>query len=178
MTTICIQLCLLLAPSLPSPWTNVANQSDWRYCGKCHALFYNVPANKGRCAAGSSHEAIGYTFVLPVSTSQSKVPGTPTAQDAWAICLNCRAMFYDGYADKGKCAAGGGHKTGGRNYVLSHDVAGIAGRPVVQNNWRYCGPCHALFYNGYADKGRCAAGGGHQAMGYNFVLPTNAVRID
>jgi len=27
-----------------------------------------------------------------------------------------------------------------------------------------------MFYDGYANKGRCPAGGGHVAQGYNFVL--------
>jgi hypothetical protein len=28
-----------------------------------------------------------------------------------------------------------------------------------------------MFFNGYGNKGRCAAGGAHVAQGYNFVLP-------
>jgi hypothetical protein len=37
--------------------------------------------------------------------------------------------------------------------------------------WRFCNKCYAMFYNGYSGKGRCAAGAGHVAQGYNFVLP-------
>ncbi|WP_415803174.1 LGFP repeat-containing protein [Cytobacillus oceanisediminis] len=77
-------------------------------------------------------------------------------------------MFYDGYPDKGKCPAGGGHQAIGYNFVLPHDVPGT---PTAQTDWRYCGKCHAMFYDGYPDKGKCPAGGGHQAIGYNFVLP-------
>ena len=40
----------------------------------------------------------------------------------------------------------------------------------TQDSWRFCNKCHAMFYNGYPDKGRCAGGGGHVAQGYNFVL--------
>ena len=36
--------------------------------------------------------------------------------------------------------------------------------------WRFCNKCHIQFYNGNAGKGRCAAGGGHVAQGYSFVL--------
>jgi hypothetical protein len=28
-----------------------------------------------------------------------------------------------------------------------------------------------MFYDGYSQKGSCGSGGGHQAQGYNFVLP-------
>ncbi len=138
-------------------------QNEWRYCGKCHGMFYNGYPDKGRCAAGGGHEAIGYNFVLP-----HDIPGTPTAQNEWRYCGKCHGMFYNGYPDKGRCAAGGGHEAIGYNFVLPHDIPGI---PTAQNEWRYCGKCHGMFYNGYPDKGRCAAGGGHEAIGYNFVLP-------
>jgi len=41
----------------------------------------------------------------------------------------------------------------------------------IQDNWRRCNKCSALFFNGYPKKGRCPAGGGHAATGDNFVLP-------
>jgi hypothetical protein len=28
-----------------------------------------------------------------------------------------------------------------------------------------------MFFDGYPAKGACAAGGGHEAVGFNFVLP-------
>jgi hypothetical protein len=40
----------------------------------------------------------------------------------------------------------------------------------MQDNWRFCNKCHALFFDGYPNKGRCPAGGGHVAQGYNFKL--------
>ena len=43
--------------------------------------------------------------------------------------------------------------------------------PTVQGDWRYCGKCSSMFWNGTTNKGRCSAGGGHQAQGYDFVLP-------
>ena len=43
-----------------------------------------------------------------------------------------------------------------------------------QANWRYCGKCSGLFFDGYPDnKGVCPKGGSHEAIGYNFVLPHN-----
>ena len=39
-----------------------------------------------------------------------------------------------------------------------------------QNAWRYCKKCHAMFFDGFPDKGKCPVEGGHEASGYNFVL--------
>jgi hypothetical protein len=41
----------------------------------------------------------------------------------------------------------------------------------TQGDWRYCDKCEVLFFNGAANKGRCPAGGGHEAQGFNFLLP-------
>jgi hypothetical protein len=40
-----------------------------------------------------------------------------------------------------------------------------------QKRWRFCQKCDGLFFDGYQAKGRCAAGGPHQAAGFMFVLP-------
>lgn len=40
-----------------------------------------------------------------------------------------------------------------------------------QLDWRYCQKCHAMFFDGYPTNGICAAGGQHEAAGYNFTLP-------
>ena len=42
-----------------------------------------------------------------------------------------------------------------------------------QKNWRGCNKCSGLFYDGVPQKGRCPAGGGHVAQGFNFELPFN-----
>ncbi|MEP6501997.1 MAG: hypothetical protein ABJD97_01600 [Betaproteobacteria bacterium] len=39
-----------------------------------------------------------------------------------------------------------------------------------QKRWRFCVKCEGLFFDGYQAKGRCAAGGPHQAAGFMFVL--------
>jgi hypothetical protein len=43
----------------------------------------------------------------------------------------------------------------------------------VQQSWRYCQKCEALFYAGHPDQGVCAAGGAHSAEGFDFALPYN-----
>ncbi len=90
-----------------------APQLQWRFCNKCHAMFYNGYPNKGLCAGGGAHVAQGYNFALP-----HDVPGTPNAQTDWRFCNKCQVMFYDGYPHKGQCPGGGGHVAQGYNFVL------------------------------------------------------------
>ena len=37
--------------------------------------------------------------------------------------------------------------------------------------WRFCQKCFVMFYSGDKENGSCAAGGAHQAQGYQFFLP-------
>src|SRR5208283_1056493 len=139
-------------------------QSDWRYCQNCHAMFYDGFGNKGNCQVGGrGHTAQGLNFTLPYGE-----PSTDTAQTNWRFCNKCYLMFYNGYSDKGSCAAGSGHSAQGIVFALPHSFPSSAS---AQGDWRYCQKCHAMFYDGYADKGACAAGGGHVAQGLNFSLP-------
>jgi hypothetical protein len=92
-------------------------------------------------------------------------------QDSWRLCQKCRVMFYDGFPNKGYCAAfmgRGGHVAQGSNFILPYNAQETK---QAQAAWRYCNKCHAMFYDGYPNKGRSAAGGGHRAQGFNFVLP-------
>ena len=54
--------------------------------------------------------------------------------------------------------------------AVAEPSSGIFKADSVQNNWRYCDKCFNLFYDGAAEKGRCSAGAGHRAQGYNFLL--------
>ena len=138
-------------------------QNNWRYCGKCHAMFFDGYPQKGICPTGGGHQASGFMFYLPHDLAT-----TPTAQDQWRYCQKCEVMFYDGYPQKGTCPAGGGHQASGFMFILPHDNGATA---AAQDQWRYCEKCHAMFYDGYPQKGACPAGGEHQASGFMFVLP-------
>ncbi len=139
-------------------------QLDWRFCQKCHVMFFDGFPQKGNCAAGGAHEAQGFMFALP-----HDLPDRPSAQTSWRFCDKCHAMCFDGFPQKGVCPSdGGGHHAQGFMFSLPHDT-GATGN--AQADWRFCQKCQAMFFDGFADKGRCDAGGGHQAQGFMFVLP-------
>jgi hypothetical protein len=157
----------LLLPMLSSSVEAADMQPDWRFCTKCHLLFFNgFPNNKRICAGdGGVHNAAGFVFNLPFN-----IAGTPNAQSDWRFCNKCLGLFWNGYPDKGKCAGSSkGHNMYGFDYVIPHD---IAVKPNNQNNWRFCTKCKAMFFDGYPAKGSCPnGGGGHSAQGFMFVLP-------
>ena len=146
-------------------------QSAWRYCAKCEALFFDgFPNNKGRCAKGGAHEArqgLGYDYLL-----SHDVPPNASQQGEWRACGKCQSIFWNGFNDKGKCPAGGSHERSAASfdYILPYGIPAVASR---QDAWRFCSKCYVLFYDGFPDKGGCAAGGGHAArkgLGYEYVL--------
>ena len=129
-------------------------------------MFYADPAENVCAADGNKHLVRGYNFFLPFG-----VPGTSKAQTEWYGCKYCRTLFYAGYPQQGRCPATQRAHEADRmfHYVLPHDMPGT---PKAQNQWRFCGKCFAMFYDGYASKGVCAADKqGHVAQGYDFALP-------
>jgi hypothetical protein len=142
-------------------------QGEWRFCGKCRSLFFNGdPANKGACPVGGGHEAAGFNFGLLHDT-----PVPPNHQSEWRFCGKCMAMFFNGEPNKGVCPrpAPSSHEAVGFTFFLPH--SGPPG-PNEQGEWRFCGKCKSMFFNGDpANKGRCPIGGAHEAIGLNFVLP-------
>ena len=110
-------------------------------------------------------QILGGALMLQALSGRALAAAT---QDNWRLCDKCSAMFYNGYPNKGRCAAGGGHHAKGNNFLLTYDTPDT---PKAQGAWRYCNKCHTLFFDGYAQKGVCAAGGGHTAAGFVFVLP-------
>ena len=155
---------------------NVSLQDLWCYCQKCNVMFYDGYPNKGLCAGGGAHENVkSYDFFLPYD-----VPATLNDQAGWRYCQKCHAMFYDGNSDKGRCPGGNGHvaQDGSFLFTLPYNRPGTGNS---QSDWRYCHLCHAMFYDGYPDKGHCEGAApsisdprrhaGHESAGYMFVLP-------
>ncbi|WP_433679941.1 CAP domain-containing protein [Nocardia sp. CA-119907] len=164
---------------------DTAGQPDWRFCGNCNGLFFsgangNYYRQNQRCSAGGLHDPMGFNFVLPHDTAE-----TATAQKDWRFCGNCNGLFFSGangdyYRQNQRCSAGGLHDPMGFNFVLPHDTAETA---TAQKDWRFCGNCNGLFFSGangdyYRQNQRCPAGGLHDPMGFNFVLPHQAAQQD
>ncbi|SOD92180.1 hypothetical protein [Spirosoma fluviale] len=62
----------------------------------------------------------------------------------------------------------GGHLALGLNFTLPFEPTSVPGQP----DWRFCGKCSTLFWDGDAHfKGVCSKGRGHTAIGLRFVLP-------
>ena len=68
---------------------NENHQSQWRYCDKCEALFYNGFPTKGNCPAGGGHNAQGFDFGLPHG---NQLLETGKAQVNWRYCGKCFSM--------------------------------------------------------------------------------------
>lgn len=141
-------------------------QDNWRFCGKCHGLFFNGPDQQNhRCPAGDFHLPLGFNFVLPHSIAEG-----PRVQANWRFCGGCHGMFFAGPDQQNhRCPAGGLHNPLGLGFALPHDLPETRS---LQANWRFCGGCHGMFFNGPDQQNhRCAAGGLHNPLGFTFALP-------
>ena len=140
-------------------------QAAWRFCFRCHSMYFDGFQGKGVCPAGGGHAAAGFVFYLPHEHA-----GPLGGQDLWRFCDKCFAMFWSGDpGDQGRCSAGGSHNKQGFMFFLPHDHNGPG-----QDQWRFCDKCRVMFWNGEANKGRCTVGGGHNAQGFNFKLDFTA----
>jgi hypothetical protein len=154
-----------IRPALAAPI-----QDNWARCMHCNLMFFNgYRDNKGRCAAPGrrTHQAQTGDFQkYQITYDDSTGPG----QGDWRFCGKCSALFFNGYADKGRCAGGGGHEAAGWNFFLYHD------RRPTQNEepgWRYCGKCHALFNTSTTRNIGCPADGQAHSTpptSYKFVV--------
>jgi hypothetical protein len=154
-----------LACALPSgpAVAGSGDQTGWRYCSKCFAMFYNGQLGQtGACPAGGSHLAQGLLFTMHFDDASGN---GGVYQYSWRFCQKCRAIFYNGGSGKGRCAAGGAHVAQG--FAFGVNLQSPA-PPNAQPGWRFCEKCFVLFYDGFAGKGRCAAGGAHVAQGFLF----------
>jgi hypothetical protein len=136
-------------------------------------LFWNELDYKGHCPAGGGHVAAGWSFYL-----QTELPEDPVRQMNWRKCGLCLGLFYDGFNDKGRCPGGGSHRrpqfsTTDWNMGVNHDVdPNLVGQGHQQQDWFSCGKCSVFFFGGFAEQGKCPAGGAHDRGGsWNFIIP-------
>jgi hypothetical protein len=151
-----------ITPSIPVG--DIGAQNEWRFCGKCAALFWNG-GDKGACSSGGAHDPSGFNFFLPIGSDD-----LPHGQSDWRCCIKCAGLFFYGDTTApGLCPRGGSHDPGNTlHFVLPIAMPEL---PQAQANWRYCGKCRALFYDGLPFKGSCPGGGPHVSTGFNFTLP-------
>jgi hypothetical protein len=129
---------------------------------------FNQLTRRGFLSETVTRLAIIGTTATFVSGAVSTAALAAPTQANWRRCGKCNLLFWNGYRDKGRCPANGGHAVYGRfDYVLTYDDSTGPG----QGDWRFCARCKAIFFNGYPAKGVCAGNSvGHEAAGYNFFL--------
>ena len=117
----------------------MTDQTKWRFCAKCHVMFYNGFDPRGSCPHdGAAHAPQGLNFQLPFGG-----PETDHAQRNWRFCRKCFAMHWAG-ATTQVCNMGGQHDpTGSFDFSLPHDLPETAN---AQSNWRFCEKCSNLFW--------------------------------
>ena len=148
------------------------HQANWRRCRNCASVFWDGDAsNSGLCAAGGMHQATALQLLLEHPSLEENA----TLQGSWRFCGKCFDLFFDGYGEKGTCSKDHtGHSAIGFEFLLPHDTD-TDETLECQSNWRFCGKCFDIFYDGYDNKGVCAKdGAGHSAVGYNFALSHDA----
>jgi hypothetical protein len=120
----------------------MADQTGWRFCDKCHGLFFGPNTDKSRCPGGGTHNASASgQYVMHVEDSAT----TTQFQGGWRFCHNCAGLFFDGHPTTSRtCPAGGLHDASqSGHYVMEFGEDG----PGVQGNWRFCKHCFGLFFS-------------------------------
>ena len=136
----------------------VLRQEEWRYCSKCHGLFFggtpSAGSTGGVCPAGGAHNAnASGNYIL---STGANVQG----QMGWKWCSKCQGLYFANNPGS-KCPAGGSHiNTGSGSYVLAFQSSSNAG----QANWRWCNKCQGLFFAGNPGS-KCPGGGEHNTTG-------------
>ena len=140
----------------------MATQSNWRFCQKCHVMFF--AGYGGRSLAGGSRCRARLQLCAAVWHGRQRDRAGQLA------ILSAVQRHVLGRLRRRQLPCGAAHSPQGFNFILTHDTAG---GPSSQSNWKFCQKCNALFFNGY-NGGTCPKGGRHAAQGFDFVLPYNA----
>jgi hypothetical protein len=146
----------------------VSVQYGWRYCANCHSLYWGN--NGGICAWAESkqqHNNLGtYTHIRDSGGTIYGVPTTdPTgasggsAQSPWRYCRVCSGLNWGPEVADSRCA---GNPNGITGYYGPHtnDTSGTYYMPYgtwsgLQNGWRFCAYCKALFWGNAINSTAC-----------------------
>jgi hypothetical protein len=120
-------------------------QPGWRWCDRCHGLYYGPRVATSVCPASGAHrpatESGSPTYGVHLAD-----PPPPGSQPGWKWCNRCQGLVFGGVdgARVGACPASGGHDhTGSGAYSLRH---GQPPHPGGQADWRWCSKCEALYF--------------------------------
>lgn len=144
---------------------DIQNQSNWKLCGKCMALFWSIEGeDPGLCPANGQHESIGNLFRIPHISIQPDGAHQPD----WRFCRKCYSLFWDGDPNvRSVCPKDNDrHERAGFNFLLPFLPGEFTNSPP---HWRFCWKCAALFFEG--EPSACPSGHGpHEAAGWRFPL--------
>jgi hypothetical protein len=146
---------------------DVQNQTNWKLCSSCLALYYSGDSEAGLCPASGQHVP---TPQLVFRVPHSSIKPGQFGQDDWRFCDKCNSLFWNGDGGNGVCARDRlAHEEAGFNFQVPYTTS-----PVHQPDqfWRYCLKCASLFHQGAG--GICPKDHGpHEAEGWYFSPPTN-----
>lgn len=147
-------------------WNSVFAQRNWRWCNKCHGLFFAGNRTTGACPAVGGHDyggsgnyaMVAYRDLLP-----------PSVQSNWSWCGNCQGLFFTGNDRPWPCPHGGDHVISSGSYT-PFGGDGVAGSK--QGGWRWCHKCEGMFFIlNQALHRPCSAGGDHDSTGSgNYMI--------
>ncbi|HEY5840047.1 MAG TPA: hypothetical protein VIU87_00980, partial [Mycobacterium sp.] len=111
-------------PRREPPSAATDEESGWRLCGDCGAMFFDGAADKGQCPAGGGHQAAAAG--VPMVLRHGTTPITRCEVGGWQQCGKCRVLYRGGDAATSSCPVTvptSGHEpiAGGRSYVLPFD---------------------------------------------------------
>lgn len=102
-----------------------------------------------------------------------KAAVTPV-QNAWRWCGKCRALYFKGIESKNVCAAGGVHddlgQYGDGSGFLTIGLPYKDNQANLQDGWRQCKKCSALYFGESGYNSKCTAQGAHEHNGWKFKL--------
>jgi hypothetical protein len=128
-------------------------------------MFWDAPDLPSVCHQGGPHSAKATTFVFPTSVGDDG-----QHQDLWFRCRKCARVFNNSFeGQKGICPAGDEHIADELAVTVAHATFDVDIDRM--DTWRFCHKCAGLVCDDFRVKNHCKAGGRHEAMGLEFVLP-------
>jgi hypothetical protein len=139
-------------------------QYGWRYCANCHSLYWGD--NGGYCAwAESDQQGNSLGSYTHIRDSAETIYGVPTTdpggsnQSPWRYCRVCSCLNWGPEVAASRCAGNANDRTG---YYGPHtnDTSGVYYMPYgnwsgLQNGWRFCTYCKALFWGSAINSTAC-----------------------